>query len=110
MGRRGRLIVYSGTETVKYHWRELPHVLFLLRQNFCKDKIMFVATNLMSRQIFVATNIILSRQAFFCPNKHVFVATKNFFCRDKSMLVATKPLSRQNIFYGDKCFISTSIL
>ena len=50
-------------------------------------------------QIFVATNIILSRRAYFCCDKHVFVATKYVFlswqkyaCCDKHVLVATKRL------------------
>ena len=67
-----------------YHWREPPqasfvsqqkfwhnkHVgFFLLRQKYaccnnknCHDKIMFVATKLLSQQIFVATNLCLSQQ------------------------------------------------
>ena len=45
--------------------------------------------------IFVATNIFLSRQAYFSCDKHVFVATKHVFCRDKRMLVTTKVLSQQ---------------
>ena len=76
--------------------------------------IIFVATNVLSRQIrvcrdttFVATKLCLSRQNFcrdkylsqqtlFCRDKNVFVVTKHVFCRDKSMTVATKLLSRQN--------------
>ena len=47
---------------------------------------MFVATTLLSRQIFVETNININ----FCRVKHIFVATKHVFCRDKHALVATK--------------------
>ena len=49
----------------------------------------FVATKLLSQQIFVTSNIIWSRQKI-CRDKHMVVATKRVFCRDKSMLVATK--------------------
>ena len=49
----------------------------------CRDKF-FVATKLcLLRQIFVATNKILSRQPFCC-DRHIFVATKDAFCRDKN--------------------------
>ena len=47
------------------------------RQNFCHDKIMYVATNHLSRQI---SNICLSRQAYFCRDKRRVSL-------DKSMLV-----------------------
>ena len=65
--------------------------------------IIFVATKVLSRQIFVATNITLSRQKF-CRDKHTFVATKHVFCRNKSMLVNlfTKRLSRQAYFVATK--------
>ena len=39
---------------------------------------------------FVMMDIILSRQAYFCRDKHVFVMTKHVFCPDISMPVATK--------------------
>ena len=48
---------------------------------FCRDKIMFVTTKLLSRQIFVAGNTCLSRQ------NTAFVVTKlrkYHFCRDKT--------------------------
>ena len=101
------------------HGRELPQVSFLSRQNTsivatkyaCRDKIMFVATSiLLSRQIFVATEICL-RQVFVATNisrdksmlvaTEIFVATEiclsrqAYFCRDKHNFVATKHLSRQ---------------
>ena len=40
------------------------------------------------KHMLVATNIIMSRQAYFCRDKHMFVATKHIFRRDKNMLVA----------------------
>ena len=94
VARDEQAMVFSGKDN---HWQELPQVSFLSRQTrvsrvttrlvatvvcFCRDKIMFVATKyfcrntILSRQMFVATNIILSRQAYFCRDKHVFVATK----------------------------------
>ena len=62
-----------------------------------------------SRQTFVATKIILSRQTRLllrqknaCRDKHVFafVATK-IFCHDKHNFVATKVFSRQPYFCRD---------
>ena len=73
----------------EYHWRKLPQVSFLLRQ------------------IFLETNIILSRQAYLRRNKLVFVAIKHVFCHDKSMLVATKPLWHANSIFSGHIF-STS--
>ena len=85
-------------------WRELPQVSFLSRQTHvsrvCPDK-----TRILSRQIFVAmnimntflaTSILLSRQTRLlsrqtCRDKHTFVATKDKF-------VATKHLSRQKLY------------
>ena len=49
--------------------------------NICHDKRNFVMTKL------------LSRQAYFCRDKHVFVVTKHVSCRDKH----DKYLSRQNV-------------
>ena len=94
----------------QYRWRELPQVSFFVstkvlprqnasfvateicwsRQNFCRDKIMFVATN----------------TSKICRDKHVFVATKASMsqqnvCRDKHF-VATKLLSRQAYICRDK--------
>ena len=46
---------------------------------------MFVATKLLSWQILVATNIILSRQKFCC-DKHMLLMAKDVFCHDKHVL------------------------
>ena len=94
------------------------------RQNYCRDKHIFVTTKLLSRQIFVATNIIcrdktvvatsllLSRQTRVCREKNTcFTATKvclsrqTRICRDKIMFVVTKrlsyiSLSQQNFCHG----------
>ena len=66
-----------------YHRRDLPLVSFLSRQNTS-----FVVTKVcLSWQIFVATKV-LSRQAYFCRDKHVFVTTKNVFCCDKKHVLS----------------------
>ena len=65
---------------------------------FCRDKRNFVATK------------VLSRQAYFCCDKHVF-------CPDKSMLVATnilsgqrRALSRETRVYSDRTFVATKMV
>ena len=87
----------------KYDFCRDKHVLFASRQNTS-----FVATN-SDIHNFVATKV-LSRQAYFCRDKHVFVVAnlpfvatkiclsreKNVYCRDESLLVAAKVLPRQN--------------
>ena len=64
-------------------------------------------TNICSNKHNFVTTKLLSRQAYFCHDKHVFVATKHIFCHDKSMLlhtfVATKVLSLQ-------IFVATNII
>ena len=79
----------------------------LPRQTFCCDEIMFVATKLLMQQIFVLTNMCLSRQAYFCCDKgRVFFATNaclsQMFCHNKNTSVTTKPLSQQAYFCCDK--------
>ena len=105
------LIVYC--DTLQY-WRKLPQVSFdATKHVFCRDKNIFVATQLLSRQIFVVANYfvttnVLLRQAYFCRDKHVCLSRQNFcrdkheFCRDKIVFVATKVLSRQAYFRRDK--------
>ena len=85
------------------------------KYHFCRDR-SFVATEVrLSRQKF------LLRQAYFCCDKHMFVATKHVFRCDKSMLVATKLLSRQtrvvqqifvvtNRLSRQKYFVATNII
>ena len=81
----------------------------LSRQNFCRDKILFVVTKIcLSRQktYFVATNttkdMCLLRQNFSClvfaPTSHKEIGgecrdktQKDVFCRDKPVLVPTNP-------------------
>ena len=79
----------------------------LSRQNSaCCDK-PFVATNLFflvtqstSRQLFVAANIILLRQAYFCRDNTRLLSRQRYACRDKrfghtSVFVHTNVLSLQ---------------
>ena len=82
-----------------YHWRELPLVLFLSRQNMS-----FVTTKVcLSWQIFAATKVL--SQAYLCRDKQVFVATKHIFCHDKSF-EATK-----DTFCRDKhVFVATKMI
>ena len=99
-----------------YHWRELPQVLFLLRQKYTclsRQNTSFVVTKVcllwqkfcFGKHIFVMTNSfvmtkVLSRQAYFCLNKHMFVVTKHVFGHDKSMLVIYKYLLRQKFCHS----------
>ena len=80
----------------KTHLLSWKNMLVLLQQNYvCHDKTL--------QEIFVATSIRLSQQAYFSCDKHVFVTTKLVFCCDKNMLVATKLLSRH-------IFVTTNII
>ena len=58
---------------------------------------------------------VLSWQAYFRRDKHVFVTTNYVFCHDKSMLVSIKLLSQQTRVCRDKYFpgnffVATKIL
>jgi len=112
-------ILGQTVNTQDYHWRELPQVLFLLRQMFCRDKHVFVTTkhvfgrdesmlvatklriNVKTlRKTFVATSIFLSRQRRFCHDKTRLLSQQTRFCRDKMRL-----LSRQNSACRDKILL-----
>ena len=81
------------------------HTCLSQQTYFCRNK-SFVVTNICcDKHNFTATNI-LSLQAYFCHDKHVFVSTKHIFCHDKSMLVATKLLSWQT----QQIFVVTIVL
>ena len=73
----------SNTDSAKYHWILSGGLLSLAG----------VATSI----IFVATNIILSRQKF-CQ---MFVATKHVFCHEQIMIV---------YFCREKLFVATNII
>ena len=62
------------------------------QQNFCRDKIMFVATNIChDKHVFVTTKV-LSWQAYFCHNKRHVLSWQNYICcyNILSYFVATK--------------------
>ena len=63
----------------------------MMQTRVCRDK-----------HTFVATSILLSRQAYFCRDKHI-LSRQAHFCRDKHTFVATSTLlSRQMTFF---CFV-----
>ena len=83
------------------------------RRNFCRDKIMFVVTNMcLSWQNFCCNNICLNKQ--FCHDKHTFVTTNTCLsrqnisfvstksCLSRQVFVVTEVLLRQNIFVATK--------
>ena len=83
----------------------------LTQQKFHHDKNILVSTNLLSGQIFVVTNIILSRN--FCCNKLTFVAailrlSQQKFCHNKHTFVLTKDVLSQACCY--KTFVASTII
>ena len=121
-----RKTITGGSCHKKYNFCCDKHIFvttkhFLLPQKHAYRDKMFVTTNIfLSRQIFVATNNfvatkVLSGQAYFCCNKHVFVVTKDMLSCDKSMLVMTKLFpkllswqTRTNTCH-DKSFAATKV-
>ena len=108
-----------GESCHKYHFCRHKH-MFVAKYVFCRDKTRLLSTKLclytcLSRQIFVATNIILSRQNF-CRYKHTFVATNTCLSwHSKIMFLATyncdKYLSQKAQFCRNNFFfVTTSIL
>ena len=75
------------TNPLTYHWRQLPQVKFLLRQNTS-----FVPTN-----VCLPRQKKLSRQNYVCRDK-IFWLRQAYFCRDKHVFFATKLLSRQKLY------------
>ena len=91
--------------SMAYHWRELPQVLLLSRQN---DKYVFVT----SKHVFCRDKSMLAATKYFCRDKYLsqLKKKKNVF-RDKLTFVGTKLcLSQQNICRDKHVFISTNIL
>ena len=107
----------------------MPRQMFCCDKHFfCRDKSMLVVTKQLSRKnIFVATkyfcldktfvttsicrdkyNIcitqVLSRQAYFCRDKHTFVATNTCLLRQNTSFVATE------VFTSRQIFVAKSIL
>ena len=78
----------------------------LPRQTFCCDEIMFVVTKLLMQQIFVLTNMCLSRQAYFCCDKGCVFLRQTRVCHKCS--VTTKiHLSQQNLCHNKHTFVVT---
>ena len=83
----------------------------LLQQNFCRDKLTFIAINmfvLRQNTSFVATKVCSSWQNFYC-DKHMFVMPNichaKWFVRTKIFYhdkIMTKVLSQQGYFCCDK--------
>ena len=61
----------------------------LSQQNFRRDKIMFVATNICHDKSFVMTKICSTQQAYFCCDKRCILFRQTHVCRNKTF-VATK--------------------
>ena len=76
--------------------------------SFCHDK-SFVTTNICSNKHNFVTTKLLSRQAHFCRDKHVFVATKHIFCHNKSMLVTTKLVTTNTCLVSRQIFVATKV-
>ena len=92
--------VHDTSTPLSYHWRELPSVSFLWQTRVCRDKLVFVATNLcLSRQnIFCREKSLVAPKIFcrdkcqtFCRGKHPFVATTDVFCCDTKMRLVAAP-------------------
>ena len=106
-------------QVLLYHWQELPQVSFLLRQNFCRDKYVFVVTKrvfrdktrllsqkkvCLSRPIFVKTN---DKTSLFCRNKHMFVTTKILLSSQQKYFVTTNVMLLQQKFcLGKHTFVT----
>ena len=104
------------------HWRELPQVSFLSRQNtpFVATKVFLSRQNVyvccgkyLSRQKmccrekgFVATSILLSRRKYACYDKTFMFDEVNIcrdkkcVCRKKGFVATSMLLSRQKLYLG----------
>ena len=80
----------NSARTGYYHWRELPHIPFLSRQNtsfvaknnICRDNHNFVATSL---HVFCRDKIlVLSGQEYFSRDKRHVLSRQTRFCRYKN--------------------------
>ena len=88
---RSWIFIVSST-TEDYHWRELPQVSFLSRQNLCRDK-----TRLLSRQnyachLFVAVTVLTRQKVSLSRQK---------FCRDKIMFIAPNSSDKRRVLLRD---------
>ena len=101
----------TGGSCHKYHFCH-DKSFVMIKHIFCCNNSMLVATKvcLSWQNILVMTNNfvvteVLSRQAYFCCYKHMFVVTKDVFCRNK-----TSFLSRRKYAYCSKTFIATKTI
>ena len=102
-----------GLGVVDCHWRELPQVLFLSRQNTNTSNACFSPQN----TSFVATKICLSPQNIcrnkitVCRDKHVLSRQAYFLSRQTRVcLDKTRILSRQKNACCNKTFVATKIM
>ena len=109
----------------------------LPRQNFCCDKIKFVATkyfvaeqkrsDILLRHVFVSTKHVfvakkqqkttttcLSQQAYFCRDKRCVLSRQTRVCRDKSKLYVCRDkhtfVATKDYFCLDKKIVATKII
>ena len=85
------------SHVTEYRWQQLPHVLLLSRQKICRDKHMFLVTNVClswQSMSFVVTKVhvfvetkLLSWQTYFCHAKRCVLSWQTCVCHDRSMLV-----------------------
>jgi len=78
--------------------------MILSRQKFCHDKHIFVATKDVYDWRELPQSIILSRQTF-CHTKHTFIVTKDVFC-----YLCKLCLSQQNVCHDKHVFVATNII
>ena len=85
------------------------HCLLSRRQYSCHDKCV-VAKNIvcrdkndktLSRQILVATSVLLSQQTRVCRDKTRLSSRQNYACRDKTFVATNIILSRQKFCHPD---------
>ena len=67
----------------------------LPRQNFCHDKRCLSRQNVLSWQIFVATNMFVTTKAVLCHTKRCVLSWQTSICCDKRVFVTTNLLSQQ---------------
>ena len=90
----------------------VPTKVCLPRQNFCLDKIMFVAIKLCN--MFLATKV-LSRQAYFCHDKRHVLSRQTRVCRDKSfvatkMILVAAPANDIELFFLNSLCVLISLI
>ena len=96
---------------LKYHWRELPQVLFLLQQtSVCRDK-----RRVLSWQKYACRDKTFPVKIRVCRDKTRLLSGQKYACRDKTFFAANTCLSRQifvatKVFSRQKYFVATNII